>query len=73
MKFDAAATLPGFANSSQKGTEPSAKSIHTGFLVGSEQASAAAALGAEGRAEAVRPAATASSRRREILFTRARH
>src|SRR6476660_6977180 len=69
MKFDAAATMPGFANCSQKGTEPSAKSIQTGFVGGSAQASPVAASGAPGRAEAVRPA-TASSRSRETLFTR---
>jgi len=39
MKLEAASTVPGFANSSQNGTEPSAKSIQTGFLAGSEQAS----------------------------------
>src|SRR6478672_110575 len=69
MKFDAAATIPGLANCSQKGTEPSAKSIHTGFVGGSVQAAPVAASGAAGRAEAVRPA-TASSRSRETLFTR---
>src|SRR2546430_8690353 len=69
MKFDAAATIPGFANCSQKGTEPSAKSIQTGFVDGSVQASPVAASGAAGRAEAVRPA-TASRRSRETLFTR---
>src|ERR1700693_2640365 len=69
MKFDAAATIPAFATCAQKGTEPSAKSIHTGFVDGSEQASPVAASGAAGRAEAVRPA-TASRRTRETLFTR---
>jgi hypothetical protein len=73
MKLEAASTVPGFANSSQKGTEPSAKSIQTGFFAGSEQASVAAASGAAGRAEAVVRPATASSRSRKILFTRARH
>src|SRR5689334_24745775 len=69
MKFEAAATLPGFANSSQKGTEPSAKSIQTGFLDGREQASVAAALGAVGRAEAVTPATTTKSTNGKTLFT----
>src|SRR5205085_12358546 len=59
-------------NSSQNGTEPSAKSIQTGFLAGSEQALPAAASGAAGRAEAPRPT-TASSTSREIFFTRPRH
>src|SRR3954451_15893015 len=70
MKFDAAATAPGLANCSQKGTEPSAKSIQTGFFAGSEQASPVAALGAAGRAEAVRPATAASRTSSETLFTR---
>src|SRR2546423_7834811 len=72
MKFEAASTAPAFANSSQNGTEPSAKSIQTGFLAGSEQALPVAALGAAGRAEAPRPA-TASSTSREIFFTPPRH
>src|SRR5437867_5192635 len=70
MKFEAAATAPGWANCSQNGTDPSAKSIQTGFFPGSEQASAVAALGAPGRAEAVRPTTAASRTSRETLFTR---
>src|SRR5919201_3996439 len=35
IRFDAAATIPGFANSCQNGTAPSAKSIQTGFFAGS--------------------------------------
>src|ERR687887_1208348 len=69
MKFAAAATTPGLANSSQNGTEPSAKSTQTGFLAGSEQALPFAAAGAAGRAEAVRPA-TAKRRRSHAFFTR---
>src|SRR5437762_5250755 len=68
MKFEAAATAPGFANSSQNGTEPSAKSIQTGFLVGSEQGSPVAAPGAAGRADAVRPATASSDSRKAALF-----
>src|SRR5438105_7941390 len=67
MKFEAASTVPGFANSSQNGTDPSAKSIQTGFLAGSEQALPVAASGAPGRAEAVRPT-TASSTSRSVAF-----
>jgi len=69
MKFDAAATTPGLANCSQNGTEPSAKSIQTGFFDGSAHASAVAALGAAGRAEAVRPTAASKSRSATLLFT----
>src|ERR687888_2259894 len=69
MKVAPAATTPGLANSSQNGTEPSAKSTQTGFLAGSEQALPFAAAGAAGRAEAVRPA-TAKRRRSHAFFTR---
>ena len=68
MKLEAAATTPGFANSSQKGTDPSAKSIQTGFLAGSEQALAVAASGAVGCADAVRPAAASSTSRSVAFF-----
>jgi hypothetical protein len=67
MKLDAAATTPGLANWSQNGTDPSAKSIQTGFFAGSTHASPVAASGAAGRADAVRPA-TASSIRTATLF-----
>src|SRR4051794_20672755 len=70
MKFEAASTAPGLANCSQNGTEPSAKSIQTGFFAGSEQASAVAASGVAGRADAERPATAASRTSSESLFTR---
>src|SRR3954465_5595395 len=71
MKFQGAAPVQGFANCLQEGTEPSAKSIQTGFVAGSVQGSLVAASGAPGRAETVRPA-TASSRNASVtLFTRA--
>src|SRR5436853_5938800 len=71
MKFDAAATTPGCANSVQYGTEPSAKSIQAGAFFGSAQGSAVAAAGAPGRADAVTPATASNSTRRETRFTRA--
>src|ERR671938_1573548 len=65
--FDAAATTPGFANSCQNGTEPSAKSIHTGFFAGSGAHGAPSARARPGNATTV---AKARRSRRSLRTTR---
>ena len=65
MKFEAAAMTPGLANSSQNGTDPSAKSIQSVPLSGIPQVSEAAA-----RCGAAANAAQAASAMRTNRFNR---
>src|ERR671937_2588269 len=68
ISFDAAATTPGFANSCQNGTEPSAKSIHTGFFAGSGAHGVPSARARPGNATTI---ARATRRRESFRTTRA--
>ena len=69
--FDATATTPGFANSCQNGTDPSAKSIQTGFFADSG-AHSPSARARPGTAAITANAATKRRRRRttRVMCTR---
>src|SRR5206468_11080267 len=67
MRFEAAATTPGLANSCQNGTDPSAKSIQTGFLAGS----GAHSPSARARPGNAATTAKAAKTRRNLRTTRA--